>query len=141
MFRMRREWLVGSFCQPVYEAWLTEAVAKGRVEAPGFFDDEAIRAAWCRAEWFGDSQGQLDPQKEAAAAKLRVDEGFSTRERETAELTGMKYESVHAKRKREEEMRRADGLSASAPVPAAPSQENEEPDESGESDEEENTNE
>lgn len=141
MFRMRREWLVGSFCQPVYEAWLTEAVAKGRVEAPGFFDDEAIRAAWCRAEWFGDSQGQLDPQKEAAAAKLRVDEGFSTRERETAELTGMKYESVHAKRKREEEMRRADGLSASAPVPAAPSQENEEPDESGESDEEGNTNE
>lgn len=119
MFRMRRQWLVSAFCQPVYEAWLTEAVAKGRIEAPGFFDDEAIRSAWSRAEWYGDAQGQLDPQKEAAAAKLRVDEGFSTRERETAELTGMKYEAVHAKRKREEEMRRADGLSATAPAPAA----------------------
>ena len=30
MFRMRREWLIGNFCQPVYEEWLTEAVVKGR---------------------------------------------------------------------------------------------------------------
>ena len=117
MFRMRREWLVGSFCQPVYEEWLTEAVAKGRVKAPGFFEDPAIKAAWCGAEWYGDAQGQLDPLKEANAAKVRVDEGFSTREREAAELTGMKFETVHAVRKREEAMRKADGLSASAPMP------------------------
>ncbi|XJI81796.1 phage portal protein (plasmid) [Escherichia coli] len=37
MFRMRRDWMVQSFCQPIYEEWLTEAVAKGRVIAPGFF--------------------------------------------------------------------------------------------------------
>ncbi len=116
MFRMRREWLVGNFCQPIYEEWLTEAVLKGRVQAPGFFDDPAIRAAWCGAEWFGDAQGQLDPLKEANAAKVRVDEGFSTREREAAELTGMKYDQVHAVRKREEAMRREDGLSATAPA-------------------------
>ncbi|WP_162803227.1 phage portal protein [Salmonella enterica] len=36
MFRMRREWMVLSFCQPIYEEWLSEAVAKGRVIAPGF---------------------------------------------------------------------------------------------------------
>lgn len=106
MFRMRREWLVSSFCQPVYEEWLTEAVLKGRVEAPGFFDDPAIRAAWCGAEWYGDAQGQLDPLKEAEAAKLRVEEGFSTREREAAELTGMTYDSIIAIRKREEEARK-----------------------------------
>ncbi len=118
MFRMRREWLVGQFCTPVYEAWLTEAVLKGRVNAPGFFADPAIRAAWCGAEWFGDAQGQLDPLKEANAAKVRVDEGFSTREREAAELTGMKYENIHAVRTREEKMRRDDGLAKdSATVP------------------------
>ena len=110
MFRMRREWLIGNFCQPVYEQWLEEAVLKGRIQAPGFFDDPAIRAAWCGADWYGDAQGQLDPLKEANAAKVRVDEGFSTREREAAELTGMKYETIHAVRKREEEMRKADGL-------------------------------
>ena len=112
MFRMRREWLIGNFCQPVYETWLEEAVLKGRVQAPGFFDDPAIRAAWCGADWYGDAQGQLDPLKEANAAKVRVEEGFSTREREAAELTGMKYETVHAVRKREEAMRKADGLTS-----------------------------
>ena len=63
MFRMRRAWFVQTFCQPVYEEWLAEAVAKGRIQAPGFFEDEAIRAAWCGAEWYGPSQGQLDPLK------------------------------------------------------------------------------
>ena len=119
MFRMRREWLVGNFCQPVYEEWLTEAVLKGRIKAPGFFDDPAIKAAWCGADWYGDAQGQLDPLKEANAAKVRVEEGFSTREREAAELTGMKWETIHAVRRREEAMRREDGLTASASVQVA----------------------
>ncbi len=28
-FRMRRKWFVDDFCQPVYEVWLAEAVARG----------------------------------------------------------------------------------------------------------------
>ena len=124
MFRMRREWLISNFCQPIYEEWLTEAVLKGRISAPGFFDDPAIKAAWCGAEWYGDCQGQLDPLKEANAAKVRVEEGFSTREREAAELTGMKYETIHAVRKREEALRRADGLTANAITPMSEEDEN-----------------
>ena len=112
MFRMRRDWLVCNFCQPVYEEWLREAVLKGRINAPGFLEDPAIRAAWCEAEWYGDCQGQLDPLKEANAAAVRVAEGFSTREREAAELTGLKYEAIISTRKREEEMRREAGLVA-----------------------------
>lgn len=112
MFKMRRKWLVGGFCQPVYEEWLMEAVLKGRIDAPGFLDDVAIRAAWSGAEWFGDAQGQLDPLKEAQAAKLRIDEDLSTREKEAAELTGMKYENIQTARAREEQLRRAAGLGA-----------------------------
>ena len=114
MFRMRREWLVSSFCRPVYEEWLAEAVAKGRIQAPGFFEEPAVRAAWSGAEWFGDAQGQLDPQKEAAAAKIRVEEGFSTRTREAAELTGMRYDAIMRTRKGEEELRRLVGGGAPA---------------------------
>ena len=110
MFCMRREWLASSFCQPIYEEWLTEAVIKGRVKAPGFFDDPAIRAAWCNADWYGDAMGQLSPLDEAKAAEIRVEGGFSTREREAAELTGMKFDEVHAARAREEAMRREAGL-------------------------------
>lgn len=112
MFRMRADWLVGGFCQPTYEEWLAEAILKGRVQAPGFFDDPAIRAAWSNAEWFGDSHGQLDPVAEVEAAKLRVEECFSTREREAAELTGLKFDVIMAARKREEELRREAGLAA-----------------------------
>ena len=83
---------------------------KGRVSAPGYLDDPAIRAAWSNAEWFGDSQGQLDPLKEAQAAQLRVYEGFSTRAREAAELTGMKFEEIVATRRREEQVLKDSGL-------------------------------
>ncbi|MBE0470503.1 MAG: phage portal protein [Methyloprofundus sp.] len=110
MFRMRRTWLTQTFCQPIYEEWLSEAVAKGRIDAPGFFEDEAVRAAWCRAEWYGPTQGQLDPLKEANAARVRVEEEFSTREREAAELTGMSWEIIHPVRVKEEQKRRDGGL-------------------------------
>lgn len=110
MFRMRRQWIVNRLCQPVYEEWLSEAVAKGRIDAPGFFDDPVIKKAWCHADWSGDAQGQLDPLKEAEAAKLRVEEGFSTREHEAAELTGMGFDVIAKQRGREERLMQAEGL-------------------------------
>lgn len=91
MFRMRRTWLAKEFCQPIYEEWLAEAVALGRIHAPGFFVDPAIRKAWCAAEWNGPAPGQLDPVKEANASKLRVEQGLSTREREAIETNGSDY--------------------------------------------------
>ena len=87
-FRMRRAMLVESFCQPVYETWLAEAVALGRISAPGFFTDPVIRAAWCKAEWLGPVQGQLDPTKEVKADILAVQHGFKTHEQVTREMGG-----------------------------------------------------
>ena len=105
MFKMRREWIISDFCQPIYEQWLTEAVAKGRVEAPGFFDDPIIHKAYCGSEWSGPTQGQLDPLKEVNAAARRVEEGFSTRSRETTELTGGDYYQNMRQSKKEERLR------------------------------------
>ena len=79
---------VADFCQPIYEVWLSEAVARGRINAPGFFNDPATKAAWCKAEWTGPTQGQIDPLKEVKAAVMRVNHGFSTHEQETIALTG-----------------------------------------------------
>lgn len=117
-FRMRRDWLVSSFCQPVYEEWLAEAVRKGRVEAPGFFSDPAVRAAWSGAEWAGDAQGQLDPLKEVQAAKERVAAGLSTLTREAAEMTGMRFDRIVETRRREEALLREAGLKAGGESPA-----------------------
>ena len=52
----------------------------GRCKAPGFFTDPRIRAAWCKAEWLGPVQGQLDPTKEVKADILAVAHGFKTHE-------------------------------------------------------------
>ena len=109
MFRMRRTWFAAEFCQPIYEEWLTEAVFTGRIQAPGFFDDPAIKAAWCGADWYGPAPGQINPQDEAQAAKIRIDEELSTREREAAELTGADWRTTHRKRSSEEKRRRDDG--------------------------------
>lgn len=112
MFRMRRVFLATRFCQPIYEEFLTEAVLLGRIQAPGFLNDPLIRKAYSGAEWNGPSQGQLDPLKEVNAAVIRVENGFSTRARETTELTGTKYWSNHSQRIREEKARREAGLDA-----------------------------
>lgn len=105
MFKMRRQWLANDFCQPIYEEWMCEAVAKGRIYAPSFFDSQIVRKAYCKAEWNGPSQGQLDPVKEANAAVIRVENGFSTRAKETAELTGGNFNEYHRQRVKEEKMR------------------------------------
>jgi len=120
MFRTRRAWLAASLCQPIYEEWLAEAVAKGRVVAPGFFGDPAVRAAWSQAEWYGPAAGQLDPRAEAEAAVIRVEQGFSTRARETAELTGSDWNRIHHVRVREERLRREGGVVFQRGVPQPP---------------------
>ncbi len=88
---MQREWFADDFCQPVYEAWLTEAVARGRIKAPGFFDDPAIKKAYTECKWNGPSRTALNPSQEVEAAIKRVKEGFSTAQDETAQLTGGDY--------------------------------------------------
>ena len=107
--KMRRAWLVGSFCQPVYEIWLSEAVARGRVIAPGFFDDPLVRAAWCGARWIGPVQGTLDPQKEVEAAVLQTHHGFRTHEQVTRELGGGDWEDNVAELAHENEQLKAAG--------------------------------
>lgn len=102
MFRMYRAWLATDFCQPIYEEWMAEAVAKKRIDAPGFFTDPLTRKAYCRAEWNGPAKGILDPVKEVNAAEKRVQNGFSTRSSETMEMTGGDYFSNADQLKQEE---------------------------------------
>lgn len=103
-FKMRRAWFAMDFCQPIYELWLAEAVAIGRIRAPGFFIDPGIRKAWCGSEWIGPAQGQIDPVKEVEASEKLIANGFSTRATETIKLTGGDWESNMQQLKKENEM-------------------------------------
>lgn len=114
-FKMRREWLTDDFCRPVYEIWLTEAVARGRISAPGFMTDPIIRQAYLGSEWIGPAQGQLDPTKEVQAAQMACENGFSTREAEATRLNGSEYHRNVGKLKIENELlREANGGNVAA---------------------------
>ena len=110
-FRMWRSWMSRDFCHPVYVEWLTEAVLRGRVQAPGFLQDPLLAWAWSRAQWHGPAPGQVDPLKEVQAAVVRVGQGFSSRSRETSELTGGDYETNVRQLAEEERRRREAGMS------------------------------
>lgn len=85
---MDRDVFATRFCGPIYAAWFAEAVATGRIHAPGFFTDPAKHAAYLRHTWYGPTMPHLDPVKEAQAYKMMVEEGFITRTEAVERLTG-----------------------------------------------------
>lgn len=109
-FRSRRDWMASAFCQPIYELWLEEAVALGRIQAPGFFADPAYRMAWSSAVWVGDGPGSIDPMKEIDAAEKRIALGVSTLAAESILHDGGDWEAKNRQRQREVAARRAAGL-------------------------------
>nr|DAM37299.1 MAG TPA: portal protein [Caudoviricetes sp.] len=112
-FKMKRDWFTTDFCRPIYAVWLSEAAALGRVNAPGFFSDPLVRAAYLGSEWIGPSQGQLDPVKEITAEILACSEGFSTHEQSTIKLNGGQWASNVDQLARENEKLTAAGAGGS----------------------------
>ncbi len=92
-FIERREWLASQLYQPIYEIFLYEAIALGRINAPGYFDDPLIRLAYSGAQWTGPARGMIDETKEVQAATDRVDAGMATMQEEVAALTGTDWEA------------------------------------------------
>lgn len=118
-----RGWLACGLCQPVYELWLADEVAEGRIAAPGFFSgDDVVRHAWCGAQWVGDGPGSIDPNKEVEAAKGRVELGISTLEAESILHDGVDWDTKHRQQVKESQARKAAGLQVAgeAPPPPAP---------------------
>ncbi|BAK75397.1 phage portal protein, lambda family [Pseudogulbenkiania sp. NH8B] len=116
MFRSRREKLATYWAQPCYELWLEEAVNKGLIEAPDFYQN---RAAYCRAKWIGPGRGWVDPVKEAQAAQIRMNAGISTLEAECAEQ-GLDWEEVLEQRAREQQRMRELGIDPATLAKVAP---------------------
>ena len=112
-FLRRRHWLAVQFCQPVYEAVISEAVATGRLAAPGFFADPLVRRAWLGTLWTGDAPNQIDPVKEVEAAEKRVNLRISTRAEERARLLGGDFEAIQPQILKEERWIEDNGLAES----------------------------
>lgn len=109
-FAERREWLVRSFCQPVYEWFLLEEILAGRISAPGFFADPTVRAAWCGTMWVPPAGLVLDPKKEWEGYAAGVALGPLTLEEVALRTSGSDWKQRTEQRGREHAARVAFGL-------------------------------
>ena len=90
-FRQRRNAFINDFLNPVYENFLIEAVALGRIKAEGFFDNPLRRAQWLKCDWYVEGSHLLDVTKELQGAQMRIALGLTTHAQEAAELAGTDY--------------------------------------------------
>ncbi|MQX37886.1 phage portal protein [Roseospira navarrensis] len=90
----RRTAFASGFCQPIFTAWLEEAIDTGTVPLPADAPDfHRARAAYTRCRWIGPPRGWVDPVKERQGALLGIAGGLSTLEDEAAEQ-GKDYQEV-----------------------------------------------
>jgi len=112
-----RGWLVAGMLDPVWEAFMDEAVSLGRVAAPGYYQDPAICEAWLGVDWSGPGRPIVDMKKELEGYALAKEHAWRTDTEITTELTGGNWERKIKVRGREERARADAGL---APVKQAP---------------------
>ena len=105
-----RKLLADNFLRVVQEVWMYEAVASGRIPAPGFFADPGIRKAYLGGTWIGPAKGQINELAEVKAAKERLSVHLSTLADETAELTGGDWDTNHVQQVKEKNKQVKDGL-------------------------------
>lgn len=105
-----RKFIVDMFLEPVHDVFMYEAVATGRIVAPGYFSDPIIRKAYNGFEFRGPSKGHLNETDEINAAILRIESGLSNISIETSELSGGDWEVNHKQSAHEFKMRVKDGL-------------------------------
>ena len=88
----------------IWERFIAEAVARGRLRAPGFFRDPLARRAYTYSEWVGPTMGNVDPVKEVNAILLQLQNKLTTRENATAALGNGDFYDNLAQLAREEEL-------------------------------------
>lgn len=114
-----RTWLARNLCQPVYEWWLYEMVARGLIDAPGFLSDPIKRAAWCGSKWLGRAPIVLDAIKDATAAEMWMDLGVETVESVTTKRNGGDWWRNQEQRGRESNLRESLNIAPASASDAA----------------------
>lgn len=105
----RKKVVADRLASHVYSLWMEEEIAAGEVPLPRgarkdtFFYKPMFKDALCQCSWIGASRGQIDELKETQAALLRINAGFSTREKEIARL-GEDFREVFDQLAREKQL-------------------------------------
>ena len=113
---VKRGCFVNDFCKPNYNALMDEAVAKGYIDAPGYFDNPIARGAYQRCNWRGPGMPQIDPKASISAYKEGMALGVITGSQAASEYSGSDFYENISERGREISAATAAGLSN--PVPS-----------------------
>lgn len=81
---------------PIYEMWVSEEIAAGRVKAPGF-SDPILRAAWLKNRWIGPNPIDLNPVQTANANKINAELGLTDLDSASMTLNGSSGQANRAK--------------------------------------------
>jgi capsid protein len=112
-FLAKRTHVAVGLCQPTYEAFLDEAVALGRISAPGYFQNEIFRKAYQGSpynQWTGPTRPAIDELKEARAHALYNSIGTQSLQEITTKTTGRSWQKVNEQIIREHNLRVGAGL-------------------------------
>ena len=82
-----RQEMDADFIAPVYEMWLSEEIASGRIQAPGW-SDPLLRDAWTSHGLIAAPMPNIDPMKTQKADEGYVAMGATTLDRVARELNG-----------------------------------------------------
>jgi len=96
-FRGFHRWFAQKAVQPFYDLVIEEAVLKGDIEAPRFFENQE---EYLRVNWVGTGWTWVDPQREVAATIDSINNCMSTIADELA-ARGLDWEDVMEQRARE----------------------------------------
>lgn len=90
--RLWRKELESDFLSVVWEMWLAEEIAAGRISARGW-TDPVMRLAWLSCEWSGSEMPNIDPKVSVEAARMAIEANLSNFQREARELNGSDAET------------------------------------------------
>lgn len=100
--QIEKEDMASDFLDPIYEMWLSEEIAAGRIKAPGW-SDPRMRAAWLNCEWAGAPMPNIDPLKTMEADRGYVEIGAQTLDDVARNLNGSSGKANRAKNTRQYE--------------------------------------
>jgi len=82
-----RQEMADDFLNPTFESWLSEEIALGRIQAPGF-SDPILKEAWLDCRWIGAPMPNIDPMRTAKADMAYVELGAQDLDRVAQNFNG-----------------------------------------------------
>lgn len=98
--QIERNEMIADFCNPNYEMWLSEEIAAGRIQCPGW-SDKYIRTAWLNCEWSGSPMPNIDPLKTVEADQKYAELGAQTLDDIARNLNGSSGKANRTKNTRQ----------------------------------------